>query len=109
LILKDLFPCLAISRETSIKLPSNFHRSLSVSTVHCATFSRNFAACWEQFGDALYCRSPNFRFSLSMAMQENEIALRKPAKEIVALADSFRKLLSFQILASSTTFSCSAL
>jgi len=70
LIINDLFPCLAFPE----KLPSNFHRSFSVSTVPCATFSRNSAACWDQFGDALYCRSPTFRFSRSMGVQENRIA-----------------------------------
>ena len=80
--------------------------------MQCATFGQNFAAYWEQFGDALCRRSPNFRLRAVSLFQDRTREsgcapdLRRTAKVILALSDFFRKLLSLRILASNATFSC---
>ena len=111
LIIKDLFPRLASCQKTAINLPSNFHRSLSVSAVACATFDQKSAPrginslmhfCWQ---------SPSFPFRNGPPFQGAHSRMRlhtasqKDPRAIVALADSFRKLLSLRILASCSTFS----
>jgi hypothetical protein len=104
LIINDLFPCLRDFHQTFIVL-SRFRRRVA----HLPTEMPDL------FGAMLCCtgrRSQHFRLrhTPSFPRVHNGIRSRtrckKDSKMILALSDSFRKLLSLQVLASSMALNC---
>ena len=105
LIINDLFPYSRDLHQTFIVLTR-------VSAARCPSFTRKYPTC---FGAMLCCtgrRSQQFRLrhTASFPRVHNGIRSRtrwkKDGKMILALSDSFRKLLSLLVLASGMALNC---